>query len=398
MNNAERAALDQDGADLPLAGMLVLDFGQFLAGPVAAMRLADLGARVVKVERPDGGDNGRQLGFGGLFPDGDALAFHVMNRNKESVTADLKRPDDLAFVRRLAARADVVIHNFRPGVMERYHLHHSALVEDNPGLIYASISGYGDTGPWADKPGQDLLAQARSGIMWLNGFAADPPMPVGLSIADQLAGHNLSQGILAALVRRERTGRGARVETSLLEAALDMQFEFLAAALYAPTLKAPRSARYGAHRFLAAPYGVYPTADGHLALAMNPLPLLGRLLELEAVAACDPVQAWSERDRVAQAVAGRLVSHTTAHWLGLLERAGVWCAPVLTLEEVLESEAFRALDMVETITRGTDADGEPVTIRVARSPVRLDGRRLGSTRPAPRLGADTATLRAEAER
>jgi CoA:oxalate CoA-transferase len=386
------------GGDLPLSGLLVLDFGQFLAGPVAALRLRDLGARVIKVERPQGGDSGRALAFADLAPDGDSLTFHIMNRGKESLAADLKAPEDLALVRRLVQRADVLIHNFRPGVMERYGLDYATVAQTNPGIVYASVSGYGERGPWRDAPGQDLLAQARAGVMWLSGQADGPPVPVGVSVVDQLAAHHLVQGILAALVRRTRTGRGAAVATSLLEAAVDLQFEFVAAALNAPGFAAPRPGRYGAHRFLPAPYGVYPTADGFLALAMNPLaPLAERIgLALTAEEAADASWAWRRRDAMNARIAERLATATTAEWLGRLEGGGIWCAPVLTLEEFLHHEGFAALEMaVDTVRTG--ADGRPVAVRTTRLPIRFDGRaaRAKTDVGAPRLGEHTARIRAE---
>lgn len=158
-----------DREDLPLDGTVVLDFSQFLAGPVAALRLADLGARVIKVERPVTGEIGRTLAFAGRWIDGDTASFHAMNRNKEAVVADLKDPADLALVKDLVRRADVLLHNFRPGVMERLGLDHPTVAQLNPGLVYASASGYGADGPWAGRPGQDLLAQSVSALPWVSG-------------------------------------------------------------------------------------------------------------------------------------------------------------------------------------------------------------------------------------
>ncbi|MDQ4115072.1 MAG: CoA transferase, partial [Actinomycetota bacterium] len=166
-------------SDLPLEGVTVLDFSQFLAGPVAALRLADLGARVIKIERPSGGDAGRSLAFAGRTVNGDSLSFHAMNRNKESVTADLKDPADLERVRGLVAGADVFVQNFRPGVMERIGLDYDSVRALNPAIVYGSVTGYGGVGPFQDRPGQDLLAQAIAGLPWLNGSADDPPVPVG---------------------------------------------------------------------------------------------------------------------------------------------------------------------------------------------------------------------------
>src|SRR6187431_1394320 len=187
--------------DLPLHETVVLDFSQFLAGPVAALRLADLGARVIKIERPRVGDIGRTLAFAGRTIDGDTVSFHAMNRNKESVTADLKDPDDLAYVKELVVRADVLIQNFRPGVMERIGLDYESVRQINPSIVYASATGYGTEGPWRDRPGQDLLAQSISGLPWLSGSKADGPVPVGLSIADHLLSCHIAQGVTALLVR-----------------------------------------------------------------------------------------------------------------------------------------------------------------------------------------------------
>lgn len=376
--------------DLPLAGLLVLDFSQFLAGPVAALRLADLGARVIKVERPRSGDIGRTLAFGDRWIDGDSVSFHAMNRNKESLAADLKDPDDLAAVKRLVARADVLIQNFRPGVMERIGLDYASVRRLNPGLVYASASGYGDRGPWRDRPGQDLLAQAISGLPWLSGTAEDGPVPVGLSIADHLLSCHLAQGVCALLVRRARTGHGGLVESSLLEATLDLQFELLSVRLNDPDLRVERGGPRSAHAFLAAPYGTYPTADGYLALAMNPLPRLGTLLEIPELATFDdPRAAWDRRDIAERLLSDRLRQQSTSHWLSLLDAADVWCAPVLTLEALVESEGFAAIEMTQSVQRrGSE-------IATTRAPLRVDGRRLVNPKAAPVLGEDSERIRRE---
>ena len=211
--------------DLPLSGLRVLDFAQFLAGPVAALRLADLGAEVIKIERPQGGDLCRSMVVNDQRLDGDSLVFHTFNRGKKSVTADLKRPEDLADVRRLIETADVMIHNFRPGVMERIGLGYDAVETLNPRLVYGAVSGYGAEGPWKDKPGQDLLVQALSGIAWLNGNDGDGPVPTGFAMLDVATAGQLVQGILACLVRRGVSGRGGLVEVDLMSAAIDMTFE-----------------------------------------------------------------------------------------------------------------------------------------------------------------------------
>jgi CoA:oxalate CoA-transferase len=377
-------------SELPLDGVTVLDFSQFLAGPVAALRLADLGARVVKIERPGGGDLGRQLAFGGRMAGDSSMSFHAMNRNKESVTADLKNPADLAIVRELVSEADVVIQNFRPGVMERIGLDYASVRELNPSIVYGSVSGYGDTGPCKDRPGQDLLAQSISGLPWLNGSHDDPPVPVGLAVADHLASCHLAQGITALLVRRFRTGRGGLAQTSLFEALLDLQFELLTTRLNDPTVSVRRKGPRSAHAFLPAPYGIYPCKDGYLAIAMNPVPTIGRLLDLHALASMtDPSAWWERQEEIEELISDRLRTGTRDEWLAVLDAEDVWCAPVLTLEELIEHDGFRAIGMTQEIAR----DGLRLT--TTRSPIRIDGQALTNPRPAPRLGEHDAALRPE---
>jgi len=380
---------------LPLEGFTVLDFSQFLAGPVAAMRLADLGARVIKIERPGIGDIGRQLAFAGMTLDGDTLSFQIMNRGKESYAADLKNAADLAAVRELVARADVLIQNFRPGVMERIGLDYESVRVLNPRLVYGSVSGYGPDGPWRDIPGQDLLAQSISGLPWLNGSRDEGPVPVGLSVADLLASCHLAEGITALLLRRERTGEGGLVETSLLEAMLDLQFELISAHLNDPSVVVERGGPHGANAFLAAPYGVYPTADGYLALAMNPVPRVGRLIGLAALDAFeDPDTWWSERERIEDLLAEHLATRPTQAWLDVLQPADVWCAPVLTLPQLVAHEGFRALGMDQEVHR-SGVDGSDARLRTTRSPLRIDRVMLRDDRGAPRLGEHTAAINGE---
>ena len=381
---------------LPLEGMLVLDFSQFLSGPMAATRLGDLGARVIKIERPQGGDIGRQLAFAGVVEDGDTLSFHITNRNKESYAADLKSAADCAGIRALIAKTDVIVQNFRPGVMERLGFGYDAVAAMNPRIVYASISGYGTEGPWKDRPGQDLLAQSVSGLPWLNGSADDPPVPVGIAIADIIASIHLASGITAALLRRERTGLGGRVDTSLLESMLDLQFELLSAHLGDPSIGVKRGARNTAHAFLPAPYGVYPTSDGYLAIAMTSVPDLGALIGLSTLEEYgDPARWWTEQTAITRALADHLSTQSTEHWLVILDAADIWCAPVLTLPQLVGHAGFGALDMAQQTER-PDADGNSqVAIQTIRTPVRYDGRGLKNGRGAPHLGEHTEAIRTE---
>lgn len=380
--------------DLPLNGILVLDFSQFLAGPVAAMRLADLGARVIKVERPGTGDIGRTLAFAGLEADGDTLSFHIMNRNKESFAADLKNSEGLKEVWELVKKADVIIQNFRPGVIERLGLGYEDVKKVNPSIVYASATGYGAEGPFKDRPGQDLLAQSISGLPWLNGRAGDPPIPVGLAVADIFTSTHLASGVLALLLRRERTGRGGLVESSLLESMLDLQFELLSANLFDPEVIVKRGAGNSAHAFLPAPYGLYQTSTGYLAIAMTPIPALGSLLGLDLSAYADPKSWWSHQEEIMKALSAKLAKESTDYWLSILDAADIWCAPVLTLPELVAHEGFAAIDMVQGTIR-TGQDGSLVEIPTTRSPVRIDGKTLKHTKGAPHVGEDTEKIKEE---
>ena len=372
----------------PLEGLLVLDFSQFLAGPSAALRLADLGARVIKIERPDGGDLCRRLYISNLELEGDSTLFHSINRNKESFAADLKDSDDRRRVLALMARADVVIQNFRPGVMARLGLDYESVRTQLPRLVYAEVTGYGAGGPWRDKPGQDLLIQSLSGLAWLNGNADQPPMPFGLAVADMFAGAHLVQGILAALVRRGVSGQGAHVEVSLLESVLDFQFEVLTTHLNDGGKPPTRSGVNNAHAYLGAPYGIYRTADGFLALAMGSVTWLGQLLGCPALEAYRDPRTWfTARDKIKHILTAHLATKSTGHWLSILEPAGYWCSDVLTWSQLMENQAFQAIDMVQEVAcRGGSR------LRTTRCPIRIDGEVFKSAKPAPAIGEHTAQI------
>ena len=377
---------------LPLEGITVVEFSQYLAGPYAGLRLADLGARVLKIERPSGGDPCRQLALKNILIDGDSIVFHAVNRGKESVTADLKRAEDLAFAKQLIARADVLTHNFRPGVMEKLGLSYEQARQINPRLVYAAVTGYGKEGAWKSRPGQDLLVQSLSGLTWLTGDAGDGPVPFGLAVADMLCGTHLAQAILAALIGRARTGRGALVEVSLMESLIDLQFEALTTFFNDNHRLPQRAAHRGAHAYLGAPYGIYPTRDGFIAIAM------GSLEKLSAILHCDALlpfthsarQAFEQRDQIGQVLSAHLKRETTAFWLIQLEAADFWCTDVFSYAQLLASAGYQSIGMEQTVRRP-----EGAAIRTLRCPIRIDGERLYSDQAAPRLGNATATLRQE---
>ena len=376
----------------PLEGLLVLDMSQFLAGPSAALRLADLGARVVKIERPVTGDLCRQLYISNLELDGDSTLFHSINRNKQSFAANLKDDADRAQVEKLIRHADVLLHSYRPGVVEKFGLHYEAVHQLNPRVVYGHITGYGQQGPWRNKPGQDLLAQSLSGLAWLNGNADQPPMPFGLATADMLAGAHLVQGVLACLVRRGVTGEGGLVEVSLLESVLDYQFEVLTTHLNDGGKLPQRSAFNSAHAYLGAPYGIYETSDGYLALAMGSITRLGQLLQCaDALAPYEDPKSWfDKRDEIKRILAELLKTQTTGHWLDILEPADVWCADVFTWPRLMQHEGFRVLDMIQNVGRSNG-----VSLRTTRCPIRIDGEIYKSEKGSPTVGENTEDIRSE---
>jgi CoA:oxalate CoA-transferase len=376
----------------PLSGLVVVDMSQFLSGPYASLRLLDLGARVIKIERPDGGDLSRRLYLSDTEIGGDSTIFHAINRAKESFAIDLKNADDMAALRALLGKVDVLIQNFRPGVIERLGLDYETVRKLNPKLVYASISGYGEEGPWVARPGQDLLAQSRSGLMWLNGDEDQGPVPFGLAVADMLAGAAAAQGILAGLVRRGVTGKGSHVQTSLMEALVDFQFEVLTTHLNDGRRPPKRSNFRSAHAYLSAPYGVYPASDGYLAIAMTPIGKLGDLLGIEALAPYhhQPSSWFTARDEIKKIIAERIATRTIDEWLHILEPADIWCAKVLSWNEMMESDGFKVLDMLQTVERDDD-----VSILTTRSPIRINGKRAKVTRAAPRIGEHSEAIREE---
>jgi crotonobetainyl-CoA:carnitine CoA-transferase CaiB-like acyl-CoA transferase len=380
----------------PLDGLLVVDFSQFLSGPSASLRLADLGARVIKIERPQVGDLCRQLYISNLSLDGDSTLFHSINRNKESFAADLKSPEDINAIKALLSNADVVIQNFRPGVIDRAGLGYESVRQLNPRIVYGEVTGYGTTGPWVGKPGQDLLVQSLSGLPYLNGDATQLPVPFGLAVADILAGAHLVQGILAALISRGISGEGSHVEVSLLESVLDLQFEVLTTYLNDGGKSPVRSSVNNAHAYLGAPYGIYATSDGYIALAMGSLQRLGELLECPALKTyAEPAQLFDARDEIKSILVHHLRHQTTAHWLSILEPADIWCSDVLSWDRLFQHDGFKVLSMVQTVTRPASGAEPPVEMRTTRCPIRINGELLTSSTPAPRIGEHTDSIRRE---
>lgn len=373
----------------PLEGLLVLEFSQFMAAPTAGLRLADLGARVIKIERPVKGEAGRQIAIRNIFVNGDSLVFHTINRNKESYAADLKDTDDLERIKKLIAKADVITHNFRPGVMEKIGLDYESVKAINPRIIYGVVTGYGTKGPWALRPGQDLLIQSLSGLAYLSDTNDAGPVPFGLATADMICGAHFVQGLLAALIKRAKTNTSALVEVSLMESVLDLQFEVLTAYLNDGGKLPQRSSVKGnGHAYLSAPYGIYQTQDNYLALAMGNLHQIGNVLGIDLSEDYPDKNLWFvHRDEIMLLIASQLKKKITAEWLTKLQGEGIWCSEVLTYDQSLQHEGYRVLGMQQEVIL---PDGG--TLTTTRCPIRINGEKLYSNVAAPRPGAQTEEI------
>ncbi len=365
-----------------LDGILVLDFSQFLSGPSCGLRLADLGARVIKIEREGSGDLCRELYVSDTkIGDGESTIFHAINRNKESFSINLKDAAALKKIKKLIAGADVMLHNFRPGVMAKLELDYDTVRQINPGIVYGEVSGYGDEGEWKDLPGQDLLLQAVSGITYLSGSKDDPPIPMGIAVADIVAGTHLGQGVLAALYRRQLHGTGRLIQVSMLESLLDFQFEVLTCFLNDGNTLPVRGAVNGAHAYIAAPYGIYKTADGYIAIAMAPVVKLGELMQVESLCRYKDPEGWfDKRDEIKAILRESFLQRTTADWLCILEPEDIWCADVYDYKDLLAKEGYRLLEMEQWVISNA------AKIKTTRCPVTINGEKITASRGAPLLG------------
>jgi CoA:oxalate CoA-transferase len=369
----------------PLAGVVVIDLTRVLAGPFCTMMLAELGARVIKVE-PPGGDDSRHYE---PFLEGQSGYFASLNRGKESIVLDLKAPADQDAFLALVRRGDVLVENYRPGTLDRLGLGYDRLRTLNPRLVYAAVSGFGQTGPWAQRPAYDLVVQALGGLMSVTGQPDGPPTKTGTSIGDITGGMFLLAGVCSALYHRERTGAGLRVDVSML----DGQIAILESAVVrcANTGQAP--GRLGNRHPAITPFQAYATADRPLVIAAGNDVLFGRLcaaLGLPALAA-DPRFAdnRARTENAAQlqaALEGALCRRPAADWLQVLEGAGVPCAVVQDVAEALAHPQVQARNMV------VEAGG----LRMAGNPIKMSAFEDPPTRPpAPALDADGERLRRE---
>ena len=363
-----------------LADLVVLDLTRILSGPFATMTLADLGADVIKIEQPGQGDDTRQ--WGPPFQGEEAAYFLSVNRNKRSLAVDLKSAEGLAAVRKLALTADVLVENFRPGTAARLGLGYEELSARNPGLVYASISGYGQTGPDAHRPGYDAIAQARSGIMSVTGEAAGPPVRVGVSSADLTAGMWATIGILAALHEKGRTGLGQWVDISLLDGSVSW-LTYVSSGYFASG-NIPQ--RYGSAHPTIVPYQAFETADGFAMVAVGNDGLWRRFAQAvgRADLATDPLFAGNP-DRVAHRgallplIEGIMLTRTTEEWVAVLDAAGVPVGPIQTVDQALADPQILARGMVATVQHPTEGE-----LNMVNCPIKLS-RTPATVRTAPPL-------------
>ena len=320
-----------------LSGYRILDCSIAMAGPFAGQRLGDLGADVIKVE-PTTGEWQRHAPAGGAKGNRINVSFLSLNRNKRSLAVDLKAPEGRELLYRLVAESDVFLQNYRPGVAARLGVDYASLSEINPRLVYVSISGYGEDGPYRDRPGQDLLLQALSGAMLSAGAEGSPPQPAGQYLVDAVTASTAFEAVLAALLHRERTGEGQQVTVNMLDVITTLQMQEISVFTMGG-IPQERSAQPHAHVYIRSPYGAFATSDGYLALAMPHLPTLGELIGEPSFAEMDgEVDGWARRDEIYAKVSDRLRTRTTKEWFDLLSPAGVWVAPVNSYADLVEDE------------------------------------------------------------
>ncbi|MFL9913139.1 CaiB/BaiF CoA transferase family protein [Paraburkholderia sp. RL17-337-BIB-A] len=372
-----------------LEGIKVLSFTHFLQGPAAVQMLADVGADVIKIEPPGGAFERSWTGFD-AYVEGVSMFFLLGNRNQRSISLDLRDERAREIVWRLIKEADVLIENYRPGVLQRMGFGYDDVREINPRLVYCSCTGYGSSGPYLKRPGQDLLLQAISGMTMLSGEADSPPTPVGSAIVDQHAAALAAFGVVAALQARERTGKGTLVESNLLNAALDLQIEPFTYYLNKGPLW-PRTNPPTGSRFHPAPYGIYRTLDGWIAVSLTPTEKLAAALSQPMLAGFShPKDNVRRRDELNRIVYDALTTRTTADWMTTFDEHDIWYAPVNDYDQV---EADPQVAHNRVIMEVDHPQAGPV--RLLAHPVRYDGAAPPLTRQPPRQGEHTREVLAE---
>lgn len=368
-----------------LKGIKVLSFTHFMQGPSSVQMLADLGADVIKIERPKGAYERYWSGMD-TFRNGVSVFFLLANRNQKSLAIDLRSEEAKELLYKLVKETDVIVENYRPGVMDKLGLGYDKLKEINPRLVYCSCSGYGSDGPYVERPGQDLLLQSLSGLMSLTGRRNDPPTPVGTAVVDQHGAVLAAFGIVSALFNRERTGEGCKVESSLLNAALDLQMESMAYYLNKGELW-NRSDTGLASRFHQAPYGVYKTRDGYLTVSNTPVEKLADILQSEALSHYTSKDQMNKRDEIDKIFNDIMRTRTTAEWEQFFTEHDVWYAPVNDYQAVVNDPQVNWNEMIFT-TNHPDA-GE---VKLVSHPLRYNGKTPKQRLHQPSVGEHSAEI------
>jgi crotonobetainyl-CoA:carnitine CoA-transferase CaiB-like acyl-CoA transferase len=378
-----------EGDAMPLSGIRVVDLTRVLSGPFCTALLADLGAEVIKVEAPEGDSVRGQ----GAVRDGLSWYFANFNRNKRSIVLDLKTAEGCQILERLILRADVLVENFRPGVLARMGFDVARLKALRPSLVICSINGFGSTGPYRDRPAFDFIAQAMSGFMSVNGNADDPPLRSGLPVSDLVAGLYAALAVTAALRGAQASGEGQAVEVSLTNGLISF-LSYIATNYFATGVVPPRA---GNDHPIAAPYGLFPTRDGHVALAPADDTFFRRLMDALGVPELkeDPLYRTqplrvANRERINAIVGGRLAMERTEYWVEVLNAAGVPCGPVYSVNEVFQDKQVVSQEMVLQV----EQPGHGL-IRMLGFPMKFAATPCRVRRPAPALGEHTAEILTE---
>lgn len=375
-----------------LEDVTILDFSHLLQGPFATQLLGDLGADVIKVERPGQGDLFRTLTFNNQWVGGsESPNFLAWNRNKRSIAIDLKAPEAKAVLYRLAETADVVVQNFRPGVLAKLGFGYEDFRGINPRIIYCSGSGYGQDGPYVDRPGQDMLIQGLTGLAAATGRGDGPPVPVGSGFADQVGAMNMVYGILGALYWRERSGKGQEIQVDLMSGLLAHQGqEMLAALNFERDFVRPKSGI--GHPGMDAPFGVYPTSDGWVTIAMSPFRrLVGVLGDDSLLVFDDPKLLFDKRDEIWERIAVLTKSWTTQGLLDAMLAVDIWCGPIQTHLQVQDDPQVRHMGTLQSYDHPRAG-----TVRVVGPAVRFSETPAEIGRPAPLIGQHSVEILREA--
>ncbi len=374
-----------------LSHITVLDFSHLLQGPFATQLLGDMGANVIKIERPGAGDLFRSLTFRNKWVGGfESPNFLAWNRNKRSLALNLKAPEAREVIMKLAETADVVVQNFRPGVMDRLGYGYGDFQVANPRIVYCSGSGYGEDGPYANRPGQDMLVQGLTGIMAATGQAGQPPTPVGAGLSDQVGAMNMVYGILTALLWRERSGRGQEVKVNLLAGMLAHQNQEMVMAMnFNEDFQRPASGI--GHPGMDAPFGTYPTQDGWITIAMSPFrKLVGVLGTPELLEYDDPETLFAKRDEIWRHLAAETGKWTTAALIDALLAVDIWCGEVKTHLEAAADEQVAHLGLITSYEHPRAG-----RVKVVGPAVGMSATPAEISRPAPLVGEHTREIMSE---